>query len=86
MEEWGKCMQPYQNLSGESGVRAYEIGDDYIKVEFSNGTYLYTYQSAGEENIETMKQLAEEGRGLNRFINRVVKELFESKYPTEDSG
>lgn len=78
-------MQPYQNLSGESGVRAYEIGDDFIRVEFENGTYLYTYESAGEENIETMKQLAEEGRGLNRFVNRVVKELFESKPPTEPS-
>ncbi len=44
----GENLQTYQNLSGESGVRAYEIGDDFIKVEFSNGTYLYTYQSAGE--------------------------------------
>ncbi len=27
-------MQLYRNLSGDSGVLAYEIGADYIKVQF----------------------------------------------------
>lgn len=67
-------MPRYANLSGRSGVTAYEVGQDWICVQFSDGsTYLYTYQSAGAENIETMKQLARQGQGLNSFINRYVK-------------
>ena len=67
-------MKPYANLSGSSGVIAYEDGPDWICVQFSNGsTYLYTYQSAGPENVEKMKQLARQGQGLNSYINRYVK-------------
>ncbi|MCZ0856338.1 hypothetical protein OCL90_14335, partial [Enterococcus faecalis] len=35
--------------------------------------YLYNAQSAGETNIEIMKDMAETGSGLNGFINRVVQ-------------
>lgn len=67
-------MQRYKN-SVNSGVLAYEIGEDRIKVKFLDGTiYLYTYQSAGAENIEQMKTLAEKGKGLTTFINQSVRE------------
>ena len=65
-------MQRYQNLGGRSGVVAYKIGDDYIVVQFSKGKstfYSYTYTSAGQAAIETMKQLAEQGRGLGSYIS-----------------
>jgi len=73
-------MQPYANVGGNSGVRAYEIGPDWICVQFSDGsTYLYTYQSAGYANVEEMKRLAMQGWGLNSFINRVVKYKYARK-------
>ena len=73
-------MKLYKNLGGDSGVSAYEIGDDSITVQFSNGTvYLYTYRSAGSANIEEMKLLASAGEGLNSYIKRYVNKEYESK-------
>ncbi|NVL89550.1 MAG: hypothetical protein HWN69_00950 [Desulfobacterales bacterium] len=73
-------MERYKNLGGNSGVSAYEIGDDSIKVEFSdNALYLYTYASAGSHNIEQMKNLALQGHGLNSFINTTVRKGYASK-------
>jgi hypothetical protein len=73
-------MERYRNLSGNSGVKAYEIGSDYIRVQFSGGTvYTYTYASAGSHNIETMKMLAIGGQGLGTFINRNVRGRYTAK-------
>ncbi len=73
-------MEPYRNIQGNSGVRAYEIGDDYITIEFSDGAvYRYTYASAGEENVDRMKGLAEAGQGLNTFLSTNVMKLYERK-------
>lgn len=67
-------MERYGNLSGGSGIVAYESGPDFIRVQFSSGSvYLYTYESAGPENIELMKELASKGEGLNSFINMAVR-------------
>lgn len=73
-------MTTYKNLSGNSGVQSYELGEDRITVQFKDGSqYLYTYNSAGSSNIEEMKQLAESGRGLNSFIKRYVNNKYERK-------
>jgi len=73
-------MEIYKNLGGDSGVRAYEIGTDSIKVQFSDGSvYLYTYQSAGANNIEHMKGMAIAGIGLNSFIKRNVNKAYAAK-------
>jgi hypothetical protein len=67
-------MQRYKNLSGESGVVAYEIGAQSITVRFRSGErYLYTDQSAGADNIAEMQRLATVGRGLATWISQVVK-------------
>jgi len=64
-------MERYRNLGGDSGVAGYEIRPDAIIVQFSTGArYTYTYGSAGQGNVEQMKQLATAGHGLNAFINR----------------
>ena len=56
-------MHRYGNLSGNSGVIAYEIERNAIEVKFHDGwTYLYTYTSAGSHHVETMKKLAVAGR------------------------
>ncbi|MCY3627715.1 MAG: hypothetical protein OXG88_08755 [Gammaproteobacteria bacterium] len=68
----------YLNLNGNSGVDAYEIGDEFIRVQFTSGAiYLYTYVSAGADNIEHMKILAQDGAGLNAFINTTVQNGYE---------
>ncbi len=73
-------MQRYKNLEGNSGVTAFEIGDDYIKVEFKDGaTYLYNYSRPGQHDVEQMKRLAIKGIGLNSFIKKNVKENYASK-------
>ncbi len=73
-------MVRYRNSGGNSGVLAYEIGDDFIKVQFRDWkTYLYTYSSAGSHHIEQMKVLAIIRKGLNSYINAHVKDLYESK-------
>lgn len=73
-------MEQYRNIEGQSEVSAYEIGADYITLEFSDGsTYRYTYASAGQENVERMKGLATAGQGLDKFINTPVSKLYERK-------
>jgi hypothetical protein len=76
----GIAMHRYKNIHGDSGVLAYESGPDYIKVRFRNGdVYLYTYASAGKENIENMKTLAETGKGLSGYISVHVRDRFFKK-------
>lgn len=71
-------MQRYKNLSGDSSVYAYEIGDDYIDVQFKDGSvYRYSYRSAGAFNVEQMKEYAVIGDGLGLFIQRKVRKLYE---------
>ncbi len=71
-------MITYRDIDGDSGVLAYAIGADYIDVQFKGTSklYRYSYQSAGRENVESMKVLAQNGNGLNSFINKNVKYLY----------
>ena len=67
-------MQNYLNLGGKSGVEAFEIGTDFIKVIFTSGViYSYTYRSAGINKVEEMKRLALNGCGLNSYIMKYAK-------------
>jgi hypothetical protein len=73
-------MQRYRNLSGVSGVVAYEIADEAITVKFTDGgTYVYSYASAGRPNVEQMKLLARAGKGLSTFISQNVQKAYASK-------
>jgi hypothetical protein len=64
-------VETYRNLSGNSGVIAFEIGTNFVRVQFRQGTpYLYIYQSAGIANVDEMKRLARLGQGLSTFINQ----------------
>lgn len=73
-------MERYKNLGGNSNVSAYEIGADYIKVQFRDSAiYTYDGQKAGMANVEHMKMLATAGHGLNSFINLHVKTFYSSK-------
>ena len=72
-------MERYRNTGRDSGVSAYEIGADYIGVKFSSTsrTYTYSYRRAGSGHVEQMKRLAQGGRGLNSYINRFTKHLYD---------
>jgi len=73
-------MQRYRNTKGDSGVLAFEAGDDYIKVKFIGGdVYLYTDAVTGRRHVERMKKLAAEGKGLSTYISRNVKNGYAAK-------
>ncbi len=73
-------MESYRNLSGTSGIAAFELGSDFVRVRFlDNSVYLYSCRSAGRGNIDQMKRLAVAGRGLNTFINTAVRKAYERR-------
>jgi hypothetical protein len=72
----------YANAGGDSGVARYELGEDYIDVEFTTGAvYRYSVRSAGKANVEKLKKFALAGIGLNSYIARVCKKLYEPRAP-----
>lgn len=73
------AMERYRNWSGTSGVAAYEIGPDFIKVKFrdTSRVYTYSYRRAGRIHVDTMKALAQRGSGLNKYINLHVRNLYD---------
>ena len=73
-------MNRYENLSGRSGIRSYEITYDSITILFSDGgLYVYDYETTGVERVEQMKLLAQSGTGLNSYISRVIKKSYAEK-------
>jgi len=73
-------MRQYGDHTRKHGVRSFEIQEDAIDVEFTSGwIYHFTYQKPGQPRVERMKQLAESGHGLSTFINKHVRNRFESR-------
>ena len=72
-------MEKYRNSGGDSGVSSFEIGDDHIQIKFAGKgrIYRYSYRKAGQQHVEAMKRLARTGSGLNSYINRYVKNLYD---------
>ncbi|WP_332674805.1 hypothetical protein [Aromatoleum sp.] len=65
-------MKAYRNLSGKSGIVAFEIGDDFVSVVFRDDPlpYVYSASQIPPAKIAQMKALALAGRGLASFISR----------------
>ena len=62
-------MKVYKNLAGNIGVCAYESSNETIRIKFhSERTYLFDKKSTGENHVEKMKSLANQGHGLYRYI------------------
>lgn len=73
-------MNRYHNLSGNSGVSAYQIENDAIIVEFTDGgVYEYNATAPGIHHIGRMKEFAELGRGLATYINQFVRDNYAKK-------
>lgn len=80
LESVGYDMRDYKNMSGRSGVREYEINSNFIEIRFSDRSfYRYSSSSAGALCFSEMKRLAEEGWGLNTFINKRCKKGYYQK-------
>lgn len=74
-------MTNYANLNGNSSVVLYEIGQSHIDVKFNSGmTYRYTYQNPGQAEVEQMKALAVQGRGLGSYIATEIGKRYDSKW------
>jgi hypothetical protein len=74
-------MKTYKNLSGDSGVVAYEVGKTFIRIKFEgeSGIYTYDYKRPGKALVEQMKTLALKGKGLSTFISQHVGANYASK-------
>ena len=73
-------MPHYKNLSGHSGVVAYETATDSITLTFTDGgRYLYTSVSVGRAALDRMIALAKAGRGLSTFVSQHVRDRYERK-------
>lgn len=72
-------MKRYLNLSGDSGVAAYALLPDAVKVKFrdSDRVYVYSHASAGAVRVARMKRLAQAGKGLSTYISRHVHDRYE---------
>ena len=67
-------MDKYKNINGNSGITGYEIGKEYIIVQFQDkSVYTYDTRKPGKDEVDKMKEFALQGFGLNSFINRIVK-------------
>ncbi|SIT35270.1 conserved hypothetical protein [Paraburkholderia piptadeniae] len=70
-------MPRYRDVSGRSGVVAYETSPNAILVGFKDGkVYLYDYATPGWQDVEKMKRLAVRGRGLSTYISQVVRDRY----------
>jgi hypothetical protein len=71
---------PYKNLSGNSGVHAYEVGAQFIRLWFSDGRgYEYNEKKPGKRHVDAMKRLAKAGKGLATYVNQHVKDNYARK-------
>ena len=78
-------MTPYRGNPKKHGVLAYDIKQDAIDVEFNSGwSYHFSYEKPGALRVERMKELAESGHGLSTFINKYVRNRFESRRRRSD--
>jgi len=64
-------MRPYLNLSGKSGVRAYDLGPDFIDVAFVNRhtPYRYSAEGVGRENVAEMQSEVRNGYDQIELVN-----------------
>lgn len=73
-------MQKYAGQTRRGGVVAFEVGPEWIDIQFtSGGIYRFSHQRPGQLRVDHMKRLALAGQGLSTFISRHVKNRYESR-------
>lgn len=64
-------MQTYKDQDKNSNIIGYEYGEDWIRIYFKDHSeYDYSGSSCGQFQINQMKYLADQGDGLNAYINK----------------
>ena len=77
----------YADKDNKSGIKEVIIGDYHIDIEFKNGgIYRYSQESVGKTNLAIMKTLAIAGRGLNRFLNKYVRNRYQNRFGFQPSS
>jgi hypothetical protein len=74
-------MTPYKNVSWNSPILSYEIGEESISLLFKDNPHLYTYsyQITWMIKVEDMKKLAAAWKWLATFIAKHNKETLKFK-------
>jgi carbamate kinase len=75
-------MKAYKDITGKSGVLAYEIRADQLYVLFKTEPeviYVYNYDKPGKRHLDEMKKLAVNGKGLSTYISVNVRGNFACK-------
>jgi hypothetical protein len=70
-------MEKYKNSRSDSNIIFYEIGRDFIQVQFkdSHKIYRFSYANIGEYHVNKMKRLAENTILLEKYIRYFVLDL-----------
>jgi hypothetical protein len=77
-------MQPYKDLSGDSGVTHYELRPGAIALRFRNGdVYLYNRDHPGARHVSRMQTLARRGQGLSTYVSQHVRDNYAAKLGAE---
>ncbi len=64
-------MKQYKDTDNDSNIEAYEYGDNWITIRFKDDSeYDYSNETVSQYELNQMKLLADEGDGLNAFINK----------------
>jgi hypothetical protein len=74
---------PYQSQNPNAGVVNYEIVDETIILEFSNGKFRYVYNSAapGAIHVTAMMNLAAQRKGLTTYVSQHIRKNYANKLP-----
>lgn len=69
----------YKDLHRNSSVAFYELGPNFIRVQFkfSPRVYQYSHLRAGRSHVTYMTILAKRGWGLNRYIKKFADKLYD---------
>lgn len=74
------------NVTGESEITHYETGDEYIRIHYKKSIVEYNSSMIAKQHIDAMKQLAQKGKGLSRYIERNLYNRNSIKRATEKSS
>jgi len=64
-------MKTYRDRDNNSNIAGYEYGEDWIRIYFKDDSeYEYSSEYVTQYMIDQMKYLADQGDGLNAYINK----------------
>jgi hypothetical protein len=73
-------MEIYQQIYGNSVVHLFEIGQDFIDIQFydSQKIYRFSYARAGRDHVTKLKKFANCGDLLDEYIRYFVFDLYDN--------